>query len=104
MRETERLSFRSSLFRESFEGALDSIESLLQLTRAQCGVGRSTREARIVTPPVEADLFGFVDRAHEQSHLNRQQLDIREIDLDIAGDDQPFVEDAVEDVYKAVRA
>jgi hypothetical protein len=36
--------------------------------------------------------------------LNRQQLDIREIDLDIAGDDQPFVEDAVEDVYKAVRA
>jgi hypothetical protein len=31
--------------------------------------------------------------------LNRQQLDIREIDLDIAGDDQPFVEDAVEDIY-----
>ena len=65
--------------------------------------GAGHRQPRVVAPPVQSDLFGLVDRAHEQSDLNRQQLDVREIDLDVASDDEPLVEDTVEDVDQAVR-
>ena len=49
-------------------------------------------------PPVETDLLSFVDRADEEADADRQQLDFGERHLDIAGDDQPFVEHAIEDV------
>ena len=52
----------------------------------------------IVFPPVEADLLGLVDRADEQPDPNGQQLDFGERHLDVAGDDEPLVENAVEDV------
>jgi hypothetical protein len=95
---------RSSLLRESFERTLDPIETFLELPGSQGGVRRASREARIATPPVQTDLFGLIDGADKEPHLNRQQLDIREIDFDIAGDDQALVKDAVENVYQAVRA
>ena len=103
-RRARRLSLRSSLLRKSFQGALDSIEPLLQLSRSQRRVRRARRQTRIAAPPVETDLLGLVDRAHQQPYLDRQQLDVREIDFDIAGDDQALIEDAVEDIYQAVRA
>jgi hypothetical protein len=33
--------------------------------------------------------------------LNRQKLNVREIDLDITRDDQPLVEDAIQDLNEA---
>ena len=50
------------------------------------------REARIISPPVQPDLLRLVDRADEQPHLNREQLHVRQIDLDVAGDDEAFVQ------------
>jgi hypothetical protein len=57
-----------------------------------------------MTPPVQPDLLRFVDRAHEQANLNREQLDVREVDLDVTGYHQPFVQDAVEDLDKPMSA
>src|SRR5262245_65501956 len=58
----------------------------------------------IELPPVEADLLGFVDRADEQPDADRQELDFRKRDLDVAGDDQPLVKDPIEDVDKTCRS
>src|SRR5262249_14246685 len=66
--------------------------------------GRGNRQARVAPPPVQADLFRFVDRADEQADLDGQQLDVGEIDLDVACDDESLVEDPVEDVDEAVRS
>ena len=55
----------------------------------------------IVSPPVETNLLRFVDRTHEQPDPNRQQLDFRERHLDVPGDDQPFVEDPIENLDEA---
>jgi hypothetical protein len=82
---------------------LDARQTLIDLAwreRTRCG----HREAGIVAPPVEANLFGLVDRAHEQPHLNGEELDIGEVDLDVAGDHEALVEHSVENVDEAVRA
>ena len=52
----------------------------------------------IVTPPVETNLFRFVDRTHEQPDPNRQQLDFRERHLDVTRDDQALVEDPIKNL------
>ncbi len=52
----------------------------------------------VVPPPIEADLFGFVDRADEQTNADGEQLDVGERDAHIASDDQPLVEDPIQDV------
>src|SRR4051812_13589172 len=93
-----RLSFRSSLFRKTFECSFDAIEPSLELGGWQRRVGRSRAETWISAPPIQADLLGFVDRTHKKSYLNRQQLDVREIDLDVASHDQSLVENPVENV------
>ena len=49
-------------------------------------------------PPVHSDLLSFVDGADQQTNADRQQLDIREGDADVAGDDQPFIENAVQNI------
>src|SRR3954468_2729958 len=49
-------------------------------------------------PPVETDLLGLVDLADQQADPDREEFDFRERDLDIAGDDEAFVENAVENV------
>ena len=58
----------------------------------------------IVTPPVQPDLFGLVDRTDEQAHLNGEQLHVGEIDLDVASNHQPFVQHAVENLDQTVTA
>jgi len=57
-----------------------------------------------MTPPVQTDLLGLVDRAHEQPNLDREQLDVREVDLDVAGNHEPLVEHPIEDVDETVAA
>jgi len=58
----------------------------------------------VVPPPVEADLFGLVDRTDQQPDSNRQQLDFRERYLDIAGDDEAFVENAIKNFDESGRS
>src|SRR3954453_16180465 len=57
-----------------------------------------------VFPPVETDLLGLVDRADEQPDANRQQLDFGQRHLDVAGDDEPLVENTVENVDESRRS
>src|SRR5882672_5689782 len=59
------------------------------------------RQMVIVFPPVETNLLGLVDRANEQADPDREQLDFGERHLDVAGHDEPLVQDPVEDVDQA---
>ena len=88
---------------EASELLLDAIESGLDRACERSAYGVS-RQARIGSPPVQSDLLGLIDRTDEQPDLNGQQLDVRQVDLDIADDDEAFVEDSVENVDQAVRA
>jgi len=71
--------------------------------RAGPGARSRGSQARVVPPPIQTDLLRFVDRANEEPDLNRQQLDVRQVDLDVAGDDEAFVQHAIEDVDQAMR-
>jgi hypothetical protein len=59
------------------------------------------REVTVISPPVQSDLLGLVDRAHDETDTNREELDLGERDLDVTGHDQALVEDAVENVNKS---
>jgi hypothetical protein len=52
-------------------------------------------QPRIGLPPVKPDLLGFVDRADEETDLNGEELDVGEVDLDVADDHEALVEHAV---------
>ena len=67
-------------------------------------MSRVSAEARIGLPPVQPDLLRFVDRADKQTDLNGEELDVGEVDLDVADDDKTLVEHPVKDVYKTVAA
>src|SRR5262249_10813824 len=56
------------------------------------------RQVVIELPPIETDLLRVVDRTDEQADPNRQELHFREGNLDVPGDDQALVEDAIENV------
>jgi hypothetical protein len=58
----------------------------------------------IVPPPVDPDQFRLVYGANEQTHLNGEQLHIRQVDLDVARDHETFVENTVEDVNQTMAA
>src|SRR5688572_11343796 len=98
---TTRRSF--GLRHELLQTALDPLQSLLDIARKK-RTRRCGGQAWVVPPPVQTDLLGLVDRAHEQSNLNGQELDIREVDLDVAGNHQPFVQNAVEDLDQPMTA
>jgi hypothetical protein len=51
-----------------------------------------------VVPPVQTQLARLVDRADHQAQLDRQQLDLDQLDRYVAGDDHTFVEDALEQI------
>src|SRR4051794_16801669 len=61
------------------------------------------RQRGIGLPPVDAHLARPVDRRDEQPELDGQQLDVEQIDLDVAGDDDALVEPPLEDVGEARR-
>src|SRR2546423_1113628 len=84
--------------------ALERRDALAQFDVLGLGGGGARRQVRVVAPPVQADLLGLVNRADEQTDLERQKLDVRQRDLDVARDDQPLVEDAVEHVNQAGRS
>ena len=55
-------------------------------------------------PPVQSDLLRFIDRANEEPHLNGEELHVRQVDLDVTGDHQSFVQHAVEDLDQSMTA
>jgi hypothetical protein len=61
-------------------------------------------QSGISLPPVESDLFGLVYRANEKANLNREELDVGEVDLDVADHDEALVEDAIENVDETIGA
>ena len=65
---------------------------------------RRRRESRVIAPPVQPDLLRLVDRAHQEPDLDREQLDIRQVDFDVAGDDESLIEHPVENIDETVRA
>src|SRR3989442_2065552 len=62
------------------------------------------RQMTVVLPPVEADLLGLVDRTDQQPDADGEQLHFGDGDFDVAGDDEAFVEDAIEHVDQAAAA
>src|SRR6266704_5468493 len=61
------------------------------------GARRST-QIGIKSPPVQANLLGFVHRTDQQADADGEQLHVGQRDTDVPGYDQPFVEDAVENI------
>src|SRR5205085_5898553 len=62
---------------------------------------RRGAERRVRLPPVDPHLLGAVDGGDEQTQLDRQQLDVEQVDLDVARDDDALVEHTLEDVREA---
>jgi len=90
--------------RQARELLFDSSKATFNIRRrGECTRARaSRRQSRIVPPPVESDLFGFIDRTHKQSDLDREKLHVGQIDLDVAGDHEAFVQDPIENVDQAM--
>ena len=55
----------------------------------------------VALPPVDPHLARLVDRGDQQPQLDRQQLDVEQVDLDVARDDDALVEHPLEDVGEA---
>src|SRR4051812_4810717 len=70
--------------------------------------GRESITARgkvaVVFPPVQADLLRLVDRAYDQPNPDREELDLGQRNFYVTGDDQSFIEYAIEDVDKTAAA
>src|SRR5205823_648026 len=89
------------------ELALELGDALLQARDLRLLIGRRRRrpgQKGAVAPPVQADLLGLVDRADQQADLDRQELDVRQPDADVAGDDEALVQDPVQHVDETVGA
>src|ERR687888_1363231 len=93
------------------ELALQPLETLLQLAvlllelaRASVLSGGEALQRRVALPPVDAHLPRAVHRRDQQAQLDRQQLDVEQVDLDVAGDHDPLVEDPLEDVREVRRS
>ena len=63
---------------------------------------RLTGEERVVAPPGHPQLLGLVRRGDEQPDLDGQQLDVQEVDADVAGDHEALVQDPFEHVGERV--
>jgi len=67
------------------------------------GSGAGLRaQARVRPPPIHSDLFRFVDRTDEKANLNSEELDVGEVDLDVADNDQALIEHAIENIDEPI--
>src|SRR3990172_527102 len=74
--------------REPFSQVLQSVVPVFPVPRPG-GVG---------FPPIHPHLHRLVHGADDEADLDRQKLDIHQLHLDVAGDHDPFVENALQDV------
>jgi len=72
---------------------------LAQLHVLGLGSLGSCCQVRIVAPPVQPYLLGLINRADEQTNLQRQQLHVRQRHLYVSGDDQSLIKNPVEHVH-----
>src|SRR3954468_23066248 len=88
--------------RQRLDLALELPHLHLQLRRVQLTAALAARrQVPVVPPPIETNLLRFVERAHEQPDPDGEELDFGEGNLDVAGDDQPLVQHAIEDVHES---
>ena len=66
-------------------------------------LSRLDAEGRVCLPPVDPHLLGALNRRDQEPDLDRDQLDVEQVDLDVAGDDDALVEHALEDVGEVRR-
>ena len=76
---------------------------LAQLHVLGLGSLGSRRQVSIVAPPVQPYLLGLINRADEQTNLQRQQLYVGERDFDVARNHQTFIKNPVEHVHQSGR-
>src|SRR4051794_37542231 len=85
-------------------GGLEALEPFAQVAVLAFELlPRLARQRRVALPPVDAHLLRLVDRRHEQSQLDRQELDVEQVDLDVACDHDALVEHPLEDVGEVAR-
>src|SRR4051794_1313559 len=87
---------RADLLLQAFEPFPQLAVLLLELSVLAAGIELLQRA--VALPPVDAHLARAIDRCDQQPQLDRQQLDVQQVDLDVAGDDDPLVEHTLEDV------
>src|SRR5215208_4137347 len=73
-------------------GGLERLDAILELGPATAG------EEGVALPPVDTHLPSFVRGSNEQPDPDRQKLDVEEVHLDVAGDDDALVEHPLEHV------
>src|SRR3954464_11391161 len=83
---------------ESLEPVAQLTVLLLELLRFDIAPASEALERRVALPPVDPHFAGAVDRSDQKPQFDRQQLDVEQVDLDVPGDHDALVEDALEDV------
>src|ERR1051326_7772082 len=58
------------------------------------------RKERIVAPPINPDLTRFVDRSDQEPNVDREQLHLKELDPDVTGNDNAFIENPSQHIGK----
>jgi len=76
---------------------------LLESTFIRGPVKGTGAEPWISLPPVDADFARRVERCDHQAQVDGEQLDVEQVDLDVARDHQPLVEHPFQDVPKVGR-
>src|SRR5262245_17098339 len=90
--------------REGFHAPLQRADLPLEvLVLSGDPAASRSAEVRVVPPPVQPDLLGLVDGADDEADPDGEKLDLGQRDADVARDQQPLVEDAIEDVDEAGR-
>ena len=92
---------RSSRSRRSRSSWFSRSSSLMPSPSPSPSPSPDGLQRRVALPPVDAHLARLVDGGDEQPQLDRQQLDVEQVDLDVARDDDALVEHPLEDVGEA---
>lgn len=75
----------------------------LRVVAVRLPAGGGGAEPGVVLPPVDAHFACRFEGGDHQPQLDRQQLDIEQVDLDVARNDDPLVEYPFQDVAKVGR-
>src|SRR5437764_2035943 len=108
MRRAASATARSSASRTALSGRsalaqlphprLQRAEPVLQAGAALRGAPGQRGVAR---PPVDPELRGLVGRRDQEPQLDREQLDVEQVDRHVARDHDPLVQDPLQDVGEA---
>src|SRR5439155_3264718 len=77
---------------------LQALEASLEIPVLDLQGSGVAAQRRVRLPPVDPHLLRALDRCDEQAELDREELDVKQVDLDVSGDNDPLVQHALEDV------